>query len=209
MEVVTKLAIAPGVVLWREWFERAAQKALVETVFARAERAPFYKPLMPKTGKPFSVEETNFGTLGWVSDKSGYRYQPTHPGTGEPWPPIPNALLDLWKTIANYPALPECCLVNLYREGAKMGAHQDSDEQARDAPVVSVSLGDDALFRIGGDTRKGPTRSVPLSSGDVLMFGGVARDAFHGIDRIKPGSSTLIPGGGRINLTLRRIELPK
>jgi len=206
VEVVAKLEVAPGVALWREWFDRNAQKALVETVFALAQRAPFYKPVMPKSGKPFSVEETNFGTLGWMSDAGGYRYQATHPVTGEAWPPIPDVLLALWRAVAGYPSLPECCLVNLYRDGAKMGAHQDADEEARDAPVVSISLGDDALFRIGGDTRKGPTRSVKLSSGDVLTFGGAARMAFHGIDRVMAGTSTLVPGGGRINLTLRRVK---
>lgn len=206
MEVVSRLEIAPGVVLWREWFDRTAQRVLLETVFALAARAPFYKPAMPKSGKPFSVEETNFGTLGWVSDKSGYRYQATHPVTGEAWPEMPDTLLQVWKRVTEFKAMPECCLVNLYRDGARMGAHQDADEEARDAPVVSVSLGDDALFRIGGDQRKGPTRGVKLSSGDVLVFGGPARMAFHGVDRTMPGSSTLIPGGGRINLTLRRVR---
>jgi len=201
-----RMSVAPGVVLWREWFDRTAQASLVETLFALAGRAPFYKPTMPKSGKPFSVEETNFGTLGWVSDKTGYRYQATHPVSGEAWPAIPDALLELWKRVTDFPDLPECCLVNLYREGARMGAHQDADEEARDAPVVSVSLGDEALFRIGGEQRKGPTRSVRLVSGDVLVFGGPARMAFHGVDRIVPGSSTLVPGGGRINLTLRRVR---
>lgn len=204
--MVTRLEVAPGVVLWRERFDRAAQAALVETVFALTKVAPFYKPTMPKSGKPFSVEETNFGTLGWVSDREGYRYQATHPVTGEAWPAIPDALLDLWRAVAEFPALPECCLVNLYRDGAKMGAHQDADEAERRAPVASVSLGDDALFRIGGDTRKGPTRSVKLSSGDVLVFGGPARMAFHGIDRVTAGTSALLPAGGRLNLTLRRVH---
>ncbi len=164
---------------------------------------------MPKSGKPFSVEETNFGPLGWISDKDGYRYAPRHPVTDEPWPNIPPALLALWDDVAGYPAPPECCLVNLYRRAAKMGAHQDRDEAATEAPVVSVSLGDSALFRFGGTTRKGPTQSVTLSSGDVLVFGGPARLMFHGIDRVIAGSSTLVPGSGRINLTLRRITQMK
>jgi alkylated DNA repair protein (DNA oxidative demethylase) len=200
----TSLAVMPGVTLWREWFDREAQKTLIEAVFEGAKLAPFYKPVMPKSGKPFSVEETNFGTLGWMSDVSGYRYQATHPG-GSAWPPIPHTLLHLWNEVASYPALPECCLVNLYRDGAKMGPHRDADEQARDAPVVSVSLGDDAFFRIGGDTRKDSTQRIKLVSGDVLVFGGPARLAFHGIDRVVAGTSTLVPGGGRINLTLRRV----
>ena len=205
MAVVKPLALAPGVLLWREYFARDRQKALVEDVLAREADAPFYKPVMPKTGAPFSVEETNFGPLGWISDRSGYRYAPRHPYTEKPWPAIPAALLALWDAVTNYPAPPECCLVNLYRAGAKMGLHQDR-EPAVDAPVLSVSLGDEALFRFGGTTRKGSTQSIKLSSGDVLMFGGPARLMFHGIDRIVPGSSTLLDDGGRINLTLRRVN---
>ena len=189
--------------LWREYFSEAAQKALLDAVVARTEVAPFYRPAMPGNGRPFSVEQTNFGPLGWVSDKSGYRYQRAHPVTGKPWPDIPQALLDLWREIAHAPD-PQCCLVNLYREGARMGLHQDRDEVA-DAPVVSVSLGDSARFRIGRASRGGATKSLVLASGDVLMFGGEARLAFHGIDRILPNRSTLVPGGGRVNLTLRRV----
>jgi alkylated DNA repair protein (DNA oxidative demethylase) len=201
----TKLDVADGVVLWPRAFEDAAQRALTDTIFALVKDAPFYRPSMPGSGKAFSVEETNFGSLGWIADRSGYRYEPHHPQTGKPWPAIPKILLDLWADAARYEALPQCCLVNLYREGAKMGLHQDKDEAALGAPVLSVSLGDDAQFRIGATTRGGKTRSVKLRSGDVLMFGGPARLAFHGIDRIVPGTSRLIPGGGRINLTLRRI----
>src|SRR5581483_10740489 len=168
--------------------------------------APFYRPAMPGSGKSFSVEQTSFGELGWVSDKSGYRYQKTHPVTGRPWPPMPQMLLSLWTEVteAGTPP-PQCCLVNRYRGPARMGLHQDRDESA-DAPVVSVSLGDAALFRMGGQSRKGATRSIKLFSGDVLCFGGPARRMFHGIDRLLPGSSTLVPGGGRINLTLRRVD---
>jgi len=200
--VEAALKIAPGVMLWRERLDRAAQKALLDAVLGAAE---FYRPVMPGSGAPFSVEETNFGPLGWYSDRDGYRYTATHPKTGAPWPAIPTALLALWDATTGYGAPPQCCLVNLYRAGARMGLHQDRDEQAADAPVLSVSLGDDALFRIGGATRRGPTQSLKLSSGDVLSFGGPARLAFHGIDRIVPGTSTLVPGGGRINLTLRRV----
>jgi alkylated DNA repair protein (DNA oxidative demethylase) len=203
---MVKLEIAPGVALWREKLDRTAQETLLEEVFARVKKAPLYRPTMPKSGAPFSVDETNFGPLGWVSDREGYRYAKTHPVTGEPWPDIPPALLALWDEVTGYPKPPECCLVNLYRAGAKMGLHQDRDEQARDAPVLSISLGDAALFRIGGETRKGPATSVKLSSGDVLTFGGAARMAYHGIDKVIAGSSTLVPGGGRINLTLRRVN---
>ncbi len=162
---------------------------------------------MPDTGKPFSVEESNFGTLGWVSDKSGYRYQPAHPVTGAPWPAIPRPLLDLWAEINTGPA-PECCLVNFYRGGAKMGLHQDRDEKDTSAAVIGVSLGDEALFRIGVAVRGGRTASVTLASGDVIAFGGAARLAYHGIDRIRPGTSRLLPGGGRLSLTLRRVSCP-
>jgi alkylated DNA repair protein (DNA oxidative demethylase) len=206
---VPRLEIGPGIALWREALDVAAQTSLIVDVLARAEQAPFYKPRMPVSGKPFSVEETNFGPLGWISDAGGYRYAPAHPLVGAPWPAIPDALLALWSEATGYGAPPECCLVNLYRGGARMGLHQDRDEQALDAPVMSVSLGDEALFRIGGASRREPTRSLKLKSGDLLTFGGPARLAYHGIDRVVAGSSALIPGGGRINLTLRRVTPSK
>lgn len=201
------LTIAPGVTLWREWFSPSEQKTLLDDVLARLEQAPLYTPVMPGSGRPFSVQESNFGSLGWVSDKAGYRYQPTHPATGQPWPAIPAPLLALWTAITQLP-LPECCLINLYRGAAKMGLHQDRDENDTMAPVVGVSLGDEALFRIGGADRGGPTRSVPLASGDVIVFGGPARLARHGINRIRPGTSRLVPGGGRLSLTLRHVAGP-
>jgi alkylated DNA repair protein (DNA oxidative demethylase) len=203
---MNSIEIGPGIVLWPERFPPDEQKALLADVLSAAERAPFYRATMPKTGHPLSVEMTNFGPLGWVSDKErGYRYEARHPVTGESWPPIPDRLLSLWNATTHYPALPEACLVNRYRDEARMGLHQDRDEEAADAPVLSVSLGDEAVFRVGGTKRKDPTRSLTLRSGDVLVFGGPARMAFHGIDRVRTGSSQLIPGGGRINLTLRRV----
>jgi DNA oxidative demethylase len=201
---MVKLTIAPDVFLWRERFSPIEQKSLLDDALARLEEAPLFRPVMPNTAKPFSVEESNFGALGWVADKSGYRYQPTHPLTGRPWPTIPEALLALWAGI-NDGAPPECCLINLYRPGAKMGLHQDCDERDVSAAVVGVSLGDEALFRIGGSARGGKTQSVRLASGDVIAFGGAARLAYHGIDRIRPGTSRLVPGGGRLSLTLRRV----
>ena len=203
---MVKLNVAPGVVLWREYFSPAAQTALLDTVMQRLAAAPLYRPLMPGSGKPFSVEESNFGPLGWVSDKAGYRYQATHPVTGATWPDIPQDLLALWDELAAM-APPQCCLVNLYRHGARMGLHQDRDENDLAAPVIGVSLGEDALFRIGGPSRGAGTDSVVLASGDVIRFGGEARLAYHGIDRVKPGTSRLIPGGGRLSLTLRRVQL--
>ena len=201
-----RITIAPDVFLWREKFSAIEQKKLLDDILARLEQAPLYRPVMPDTGKPFSVEESNFGKLGWVSDKSGYRYQPAHPVTGAPWPAIPQPLLDLWAQINTGPE-PESCLVNFYRGGAKMGQHQDRDEKDTSAAVIGVSLGDEALFRIGGAVRGGRTASVTLASGDVIAFGGVARLAYHGIDRIKPGTSRLLAGGGRISLTLRRVSV--
>jgi alkylated DNA repair protein (DNA oxidative demethylase) len=205
----TRVEVGPGIVLWREALDRGAQQHLLSEVLRRVEAAPFYRPRMPISGKLFSVEMTNFGPLGWVSDEAGYRYSESHPYTHQSWPDIPQALLDLWAQTTGYTAEPECCLVNLYRNGARMGLHQDKDEQAGDAPVLSVSLGDTALFRIGGTTRRGPTQSLKLVSGDVLTFGGPARLAYHGIDRVMAGTSRLAPGGGRINLTVRRVTEPK
>ncbi|MDB5735035.1 MAG: alkylated repair dioxygenase [Alphaproteobacteria bacterium] len=199
-----KLTVAPGVTLWREKFSPTQQRALLDDVLKRLDEAPLYKPVMPGTGKPFSAEESNFGRLGWVADKTGYRYQPTHPQTGRPWPAIPPVLLELWREINDGPA-PDCCLINLYRGAAKMGLHQDRDEKDVTAAVIGISLGDEALFRIGSPTRGGKTASVALASGDVIAFGGVARLAYHGIDRIRPGTSRLVPGGGRLSLTLRRV----
>lgn len=181
----------------------AAQRALVDAVFAAAAEAPFYRPVTP-SGQAMSVETTNLGEVGWFTDARGYRYVDRHPQTGAPWPPIPTMLLDLWADLTGAPAPPDACLINLYREGARMGLHQDRDEADFAFPVLSVSLGDTALFRIGGTSRKGPTRSVRLASGDVCLLSGPARLAFHGIDRVVAGSSRLIPGGGRLNLTLRR-----
>ncbi|SNB52500.1 alkylated DNA repair protein (DNA oxidative demethylase) [Arboricoccus pini] len=169
------------------------------------EEAGWLRPVMPRTGQPYSVMMGNLGELGWISDRAGYRYAPVHPATGQPWPAMPPALLEIWRDLANCAAPPECCLVNLYRGNARMGLHQDRDEREMRAPVLSLSLGDRALFRVGGLERRDPTRSFTLSSGDVVRMGGGARLMFHGIDRIIPASSTLIPGGGRLNLTLRRV----
>lgn len=201
--MVAAITLAPGVSLWREKFSPLEQKQLLEEVRERLALAPLYKPVMPGSGKPFSVEESNFGRLGWVSDKNGYRYQPSHPVTGKPWPDIPPALSALWGEIND--GAPDCCLINFYREGARMGLHQDRDEQDVSAAVIGVSLGDTGLFRIGSATRGGKTVSVSLASGDVIAFGGPARLSYHGIDRIKPGTSRLLPGSGRLSLTLRRV----
>lgn len=185
------------------------QRALVAAFRAILAEAPLFRPEMPGTGKAFSVRMSNCGSLGWVSDRDGgYRYQPTHPLTGRPWPPIPAPVLAIWRDHADYPADPEACLINWYEPAARMGLHRDADEQAKDAPVLSISLGDAALFRLGGPKRTDPTRSFTLSSGDVLVLGGDARHSFHGVDRIVPGSGGPLGTPGRINLTLRRVTQP-
>jgi alkylated DNA repair protein (DNA oxidative demethylase) len=191
-----------GFRLWPGALSATAQSALLAEVLAAVEQSPFFRPVTPG-GRPFSVEMTNLGPLGWVSDRAGYRYQPTHPETGAPWPSMPETLLTLWSDLTGWPEPPDACLVNLYRGEAKMGLHQDRDEQDHSAPVLSVSLGDTAVFRIGA-AEGGPTRTVRLASGDVCALTGPARLARHGIDRVIAGSSTLVPGGGRLNLTLRR-----
>lgn len=186
--------------------DRNAQEILRDAVLARLAEGPLYVATMPKTGKAMSVEMTNFGPLGWVSDKDGgYRYQPHHPVTGAPWPAMPQLLFDLWDELTHYPAPPQACLVNFYGASSRMGLHRDYDEIDLRAPVVSFSLGDQALFRLGGLTRGGKTAGLKLSSGDAVVLGGDARLAYHGVAKIYPGTSTLLPGGGRINLTLRRV----
>ncbi|MET3664174.1 alpha-ketoglutarate-dependent dioxygenase AlkB [Caulobacter sp. 1776] len=197
------LTVAPGFDLWPGLLDAQAQKDLVSSVLAAAEAAPFAH-YGTAYGKAMSVAMTAFGPLGWTSDPSGYRYVDRHPGTDQPWPAMPPVLLDLWAQLGDPETPPDSCLINLYRGDARMGLHQDRDEADPAFPVLSISLGDTAVFRIGGTSRKDPTRSLKLSSGDVCRLSGPARLAFHGVDRILPGSSSLVPGGGRINLTLRR-----
>jgi len=200
----TRLA---GLRLYPGHLDRSGQADLLAAVRAISAAAPPFTPRMPKSGRPFTVRMSNCGPLGWVSDERGYRYQPVHPETGRPWPPIPATLLALWDELARYPDPPEACLINFYAPTAKMGLHQDRDEEDFAAPVVSISLGDSCLFRVGGLKRNEPTRAFRLGSGDVLVLGGGARLAFHGVDRVYPGTSSLLPEGGRINLTLRRVTL--
>ncbi|WHO73555.1 alpha-ketoglutarate-dependent dioxygenase AlkB [Rhizobium sp. BT03] len=190
------------------YLDRARQEALVEVIRKIVAEAPLYVPAMPGTGKPMSVRMTNCGPLGWVTDKErGYRYQPTHPATGRRWPDMPQELLDIWNDVAAYDSPPEACLVNFYSDEARMGLHQDKDEQDLQAPVVSISLGNSCLFRIGGLNRNDRTLSFKLSSGDLVVLGGEGRLCFHGVDRIHPATSTLLKNG-RINLTLRRVNPP-
>jgi len=195
-----------GLRLYPEYFDRKAQGAVLAALRGVLAVAPFFTPRMPKSGRPMSVGMSNCGPLGWVSDERGYRYEPAHPQTCTPWPAIPDILIALWSDVAQYPHPPEACLINYYGAAAKMGLHQDRDETDFSAPVVSLSLGDSCLFRIGGLRRNDPTRSLRLNSGDVLVLGGDARLAFHGVDRIYSNTSTLLAEGGRINLTIRRVS---
>jgi DNA oxidative demethylase len=186
---------------------RVEQEELVEIIRGVVAEAPLYVPVMPGTGRPMSVRMTNCGPLGWVTDKErGYRYQRSHPLTGKPWPSIPEVLLDLWRELSGHPKDPEACLVNFYADDAKMGLHQDRDEADLSAPVLSISLGNTCLFRIGGLSRTDRTKSLKLESGDLFILGGEGRLCFHGVDRIYLGTSTLLKSGGRINLTLRRVN---
>lgn len=189
------------------YFDRAAQERIVAVLRKVIEEAPLYSPAMPRSGKLLSVRMTNCGALGWLTDKDGgYRYQAAHPLTGRPWPAIPEALVKLWTDIADCPLKPEACLINYYSVAAKLGSHRDEDEEEKSAPVISVSLGDEAVFHVGGLKRSDPKVRMSLRSGDVVVLGGKARLAYHGIDRILPGTSDLLAEGGRINLTLRRVR---
>jgi len=184
------------------------QRQLTAELRRILDRAPLYSPAMPRSGSPYSVRMSNCGPLGWLSDRSGYRYSPTHPVTGEPWPAIPAMVLELWHATTGVAYLPEACLINYYGPTARLGLHRDQDEAAKEAPILSISLGDTALFRLGGPARKDPTRSVKLASGDLVVLSGPARHWYHGVDRILPGTSQLLPEGGRFNLTLRRVTPP-
>ncbi|MEP1201802.1 alpha-ketoglutarate-dependent dioxygenase AlkB family protein [Tateyamaria sp.] len=190
-----------GFDVYKGQLNSAAQAGLVADVRDIAKQAPMFSPQTPY-GKPMSVRMTSAGAVGWYADRSGYRYAPTHPDGG-PWPPIPASVLQLWQTLTGHERAPDCCLINYYGEDARMGMHQDKDEASFDWPVLSVSLGDAGLFRIGNTTRGGKTESLWLESGDVVVMGGAARLTYHGVDRIRFGSSSLLPKGGRINLTCR------
>lgn len=188
----------------------ARQRRLLAEVRGVIAEAPLFQPVMPRTGQPFSVRMSNCGSLGWVSDQAGgYRYQPRHPVTGRPWPAMPPMLLDLWRELAGYPSPPEACLINYYAGGTRMGSHVDRDEADRAAPVLSISLGDSAVFHVGGPKRGDPKTRVTLASGDVLLLEGSSRFAYHGIDRLLPGTSDLLDEGGRFNLTLRRVTVAR
>lgn len=202
----------PGFAHHPLYFSPSEQATLIGAVSDGAKQAPFFQPHMPGSGAPLSVVMSNFGDLGWVAAKSGYRYDASHPISGKPWPPIPDLLKRAWRELTDWPDMAEACLINWYREeahggkGAKMGMHIDADEEAVNAPIVSVSLGDPALYRIGGTERGGPTAGLKLMSGDVVVLSGEARRCYHAVTKVYYGQSALVPKGGRINLTLRRVN---
>lgn len=193
-----------GVEIHQGLLDRAAQEALVEDLRGVQAVAPLFSP-ETRGGRKMSVRMTSAGKYGWYSDRRGYRYERRHP-QGVDWPPIPERVLRLWHAVTGLERAPDCCLINFYGEGARMGLHQDRDEASFDWPVMSVSLGDDGLFRIGCTARGGSTESIWLSSGDVVLLTGPSRLVHHGVDRIRPGSSTLLSKGGRINLTCRVVD---
>ncbi len=193
-----------GIIVHQTHLDSPLQLVLLGQVRAIARAAPLFRPETIR-GKKMSVRMTSAGDFGWISEKSGYRYARKHPN-GVDWPPIPQLALDVWRAVSGVGRNPQSCLINFYDADAKMGMHQDRDEADMDMPVVSISLGDDGLLRVGGRERGGKTQSLWLKSGDVAVMGGDARLNHHGIDRIRAGSSSLLPKAGRINLTMRVVE---
>ncbi|MFO1208313.1 MAG: alpha-ketoglutarate-dependent dioxygenase AlkB [Amaricoccus sp.] len=193
-----------GFAIHKGYLDAPAQAAMLGELRAVIAAAPFFAPLTP-WGKPMSVRMTSAGRYGWFTDRQGYRYVDRHPD-GEPWPPIPPSVLAVWRALVSTVRDPDCCLVNYYAATARMGVHRDADEKDFSWPVLSISLGDPARFRVGGTARSDPTAAIELESGDVVLFGGPARLAYHGIDRIRFGGSRLLPEGGRINLTCRVVD---
>lgn len=200
-----------------EWLEQGAAvlhafaaseaPALLEEVARIADRAPF-RHLVTPGGYTMSVAMTNCGRVGWVSDRTGYGYDPTDPDTGAPWPPMPETFLNLAVRAAEeagFPAYdPDACLINRYLAGAKLGLHQDRDEKDAWAPIVSVSLGLPAVFLWGGKRRADPVRRLRVENGDVAVWGGPARFVYHGVAPLKDGEHPLT-GAARINLTFRKV----
>jgi DNA oxidative demethylase len=195
-----------GAVLLRG-FATADAAALVEEIGRIADRAPFRHLVVPG-GHTMSVAMTNCGRVGWVSDRSGYRYDPADPDSGLTWPPMPPAFLDLAGRAAAEAGFagydPDACLINRYAAGAKLGLHQDRDEKDAWSPIVSVSLGLPAVFLWGGKRRGDPVRRMRVESGDVAVWGGPARFVYHGVAPLKAGEHPLT-GDVRLNLTFRKV----
>jgi len=195
-----------GAVLLRAFATEEAP-SLVEEVARIAQSAPF-RHLVTPGGYTMSVAMTNCGRVGWVSDRTGYRYDPVDPDTGATWPAMPGAFLDLAARAAaeaGFPHYdPDACLINRYIAGAKLGLHQDRDERDAWAPIVSISLGLPAVFLWGGQSRSDPVRRLRVESGDVAVWGGPARFIYHGVAPLKDGQHPLT-GAARINLTFRTV----
>jgi DNA oxidative demethylase len=208
LAVAVQSLLIPPMRLLSGYLSLDQQRLLVSDIRGILEVAPMFSPAMPRSGSPYSVRMSNCGSLGWLSDRQGYRYTPVHPVTNRPWPAMPDSVLEVWRRTTGVAYPPQACLINYYGPNAKLGLHRDEDEEARGAPILSISLGDTALFRVGGPERKSPSRSLRLSSGDVVVLEGPSRSWFHGVDRIFPGTSRLLPEGGRFNLTLRRVTVP-
>ncbi|NRA88282.1 MAG: alpha-ketoglutarate-dependent dioxygenase AlkB [Rhizobiales bacterium] len=222
MTIIKPTLVQNGFEIYKEALNLEAQNSLVETIRLLAKECPLYQPTMPKTNKPLNVRMTNLGEYGWVSDIKGYRYQKHHPVTRKAWAAIPPQIIDIWQCFTgnsltefnhNNPNAPlsqwkqpQCCLVNHYGVTNKMGMHVDMDENDHITPVLSISLGDDAIFRMGSQQRGGKTSSIKLQSGDIVVFANDVRLNYHGVDRIIGGTSSLLKHPGRLNLTLRRVD---
>lgn len=184
----------------------AQGQALLAELPGIVAQSPFRHMVIAR-GQAMSVAMTNCGPLGWISDTRGYRYSASDPQSGEPWPGMPEVFLRLAKTAAAQVGfagfMPDACLVNRYAVGARMALHQDRDERDLRAPIVSVSLGLPVVFLLGGLQRADKTRRIPLVHGDVLVWGGVDRLRFHGVQPLKEGNHPLL-GQQRINLTFRQ-----
>lgn len=195
--------LPPGITLLPRHAETAVLLPQIDAVAAASPPRHLTVP----GGGTMSVAMTNCGQLGWVSDRSGYRYDPIDPLTARPWPEMPRILSDLAQDAAARGGfagfVPDACLINSYEPGARMGLHQDRDERDFTHPIVSVSLGLDAVFLIGGTKRNDPTRPLDLHDGDVLVFGGPARRMYHGVRALKAGHHPLL-GARRLNLTFRK-----
>ena len=185
------------------------QLKLIEVCRDVAKVAPFVTPVMP-SGHPFNCQMTSAGQVGWTSDLTGYRYSRTQPN-GRAFPPIPDFIADLAIEIANLvdepTYLPDTCLMNYYRPDAKskLGLHRDDSDVNLKAPIISISIGDDCEFAIGGLRRSDPTQSIILRSGDILVLHGQSRLAYHSVKRIIPGTSNILKNNGRLNLTIRQV----
>ena len=197
--------IAPGAVVLCG-FALPSETELVAALGEIAAQAPFRHMTTP-WGAPMSVAMTNCGEAGWLSDRAGYRYDRSDPKTGRPWPAMPGCFRTLATDAADRAGFPDfapdACLINRYVPGTRLSLHQDRDERDYAHPIVSVSLGLPAIFLFGGPKRRDPVRRLPVRHGDVVVWGGAARLAYHGIAELKPGEHPLL-GNQRINLTFRR-----